>query len=314
MDFRQLETLTAVIETGGFSRAAALLYLTQPTITAHINSLEQELGQQLLIRSTKGVQPTEAGRRCYDYAKRTLADRERLLAELGGLEENIPHISIVSSTVPAQYLLPELMASYRQRNPKVSFQLSLCDSAEVSQRLSEHRADIGFCGAAISGSDCRAYALTSDDLVVITPVSRPYQELSCASFPLELLLTQPMICREAGSGTRLEFERWLRQQDEKAQLNVVAEMADPQAVKNAVSAGLGLAVLSSRAAADYVALGKVLAFPLDNQARRYLYLLRRKKTNFLGATADFFDFVLQRFAAADKEAEFAEPVTAETKE
>ncbi|MBQ6807896.1 MAG: LysR family transcriptional regulator [Firmicutes bacterium] len=296
MDFRQLETFAAVVEAGGFSRAAELLYLTQPTITAHINSMEQELGQQLLIRSTKGVQPTEAGRRCYDYAKRALSDRDRLLAELGGRGSVLPQIRIVASTVPAQCLLPELMANYRQKHPDVTFSLSLCDSTEVSLRLSEHQADIGFCGTSLAGSDCRFHALTEDDLVVITPVSSPYTNLPEGMFPLELLLRDPMICREAGSGTRLEFERWLRKQDKMAQLNVAAEMADPQAIKNAVAAGLGLAVLSSRAAANYVTLGKVLAFPLDTSARRFLYLVRRKKGNLIGPAGDFYDFTVRSFS------------------
>ncbi|MDO4733118.1 MAG: selenium metabolism-associated LysR family transcriptional regulator, partial [Bacillota bacterium] len=301
MDFRQLETLAAVVEAGGFSRAAETLYLTQPTITAHINSMEQELGQQLLIRSTKGVQPTEAGRRCYEYAKRTLSGRDQLLAELGGGESPRTQIRIASSTVPAQYLLPELMAAYRLKHPEQSFSLRICDSTEVALRLQEHQADLGFCGSPLGGSDCRFHALASDDLVVICPLCEPYLQLQGEAFPLELLFRAPMICREAGSGTRLEFERWLRERDKEAQLKLVAEMADPQAIKNAVAAGLGLAVLSARSVEDYVRLGKLLSFPLDNSAHRFLYLVRRKKGNLLGPAGDFYDFTVRSFASVSME-------------
>ena len=296
MDFRQLETLVAVVESGGFSRAGEKLFLSQPTITAHINGLEQELGQQLLIRSTKGVQTTDAGRRCYAYAKATLDGRERLLGELGCQEGALPQLRIAASTVPAQYLLPELMAAYRHLHPTVTFHLDLCDSTEVSQRLNARQADVGFCGAAVADSGCRFQPLIEDELVVITPVNEKYRDLIGRTFPLDLLLTEPLICREAGSGTRLEFERWLRLQDKQEKLNVAAEMADPQAIKNGVAAGLGLAVLSSRTVHDYGELGKVLIFPLEDGVRRFLYLVRRKKGGLAGPVGDFYDFTCKYFA------------------
>ena len=109
-------------------------------------------------------------------------------------------------------------------------------------------------------------------------------------------MTEPLICREAGSGTRLEFERWLRLQDKQAKLNVAAEMADPQAIKNGVAAGLGLAVLSSRTVHDYGELGKVLIFPLEDGVRRFLYLVRRKKGGLAGPVGDFYDFTCKYFA------------------
>ena len=291
MDFRQLETLAAVIETGGFTRASERLYLTQPTVTAHINSLEAELGQQLLIRSTRGIQVTDAGKCCYGYAKKLLKLRNQALSDLG-IQETPNQISVATSSVPGQYLLPKIMSDYRHEKHNISFSVIMCDSTEVSQKVESGLADIGFCGAKLQNSNCIYKAVDVDKLVVITPPNSQYCELAGSDFPCSLLTTEPFISREVGSGTRQEFEHWLYSKNPGANMNIIAEMDDPQAIKRAVSNGMGIAVISECAAIDYIQAGLLFSFTLPDSVPRSLYMVKRKKSRLSPAVQDFYAYAL----------------------
>ena len=293
MDFRQIEAFVNVVKHRSFSKAADATYLTQPTISAHISTLENELGQRLLERGGKEIRPTESGRRFYVYARRMLALRGEALAAMRGGAEN-GSIDIAASSVPAQYLLPELVAEYHAQHPEISFNILRADSAGVLRRLREGAAEIGFCGSAESEESCEFLPVAEDRLALILPDKPVYRRMLAEPSPLAALLTQPMISREAGSGTRREFERYLQRSLPGVKPHVIAEMDDPEAIKRAVAAGLGVAVLSARAAEDYVRFGELLSWPLDETATRWLYLVRRKKDIPSPAARAFIDFVLHR--------------------
>lgn len=294
MEFRQLEIFVAVVENGSFSRAGERLYLSQPAVTAHINALEQELEQQLLIRGKQGVRLTSGGKILYDYALSALNQREETLINLMKGRTDAGQLRIASSSVPAQYLLPELLVNFRRVNQDVRINLIFCDSTEVGRKLSNQQADIGFSGSRSFDIECDYQPIATDRLVVITPASDPYCSLSNdGCFPVERLVNDPMIVRESGSGTRREFMNNLQKLAPGAEPNIVAVMEDNLAIKNAVAANMGIAVLSERSVEDYVNLGYVLSFPLGDNAVRNLYILKRKKIRLLGTAKKFYQFALE---------------------
>ena len=293
MDFHQLEMFTAVVETGSFSRAGERMFFSQPTVTMQVKALEDELAQQLLERSSQGVRVTAAGQRVYDYASSVLRERESLLAEFGRSDPETSHVSVAVSTVPAHYLLPQLISAFRKRHPGVQFHVLFCNSSEVGRALLDQRAQVGLCGSIAFLDGCEYRPVAKDRLLVITPNDERYSALeSGAPFPDSLLFSEPMVVRESGSGTRREFEDWLRKRTGRAELNIAAVMSDYQAIKNAVVAGTGIAVMSERAAADYIRSGYVLGFPLEGMPPRDLCLVRRKKAKLLGLVREFYDFML----------------------
>jgi len=128
MDFNQLNTFIKVVETGSFSRAGERLFLSQPTVTTQIKLLEQELSQQLLTRSTNGIRVTEAGKKLFEYAKRTLRDRENILGEFGQDTAGVQTINVAASSIPGQYVIPQLISLFHKNNPQIRIRLNICNS------------------------------------------------------------------------------------------------------------------------------------------------------------------------------------------
>src|SRR5205823_13834362 len=137
MDTRQLAAFCVVVERRSFSQAAEQLGVTQPAVSLQIRSLEKRLGVQLLDRSGRRVEPTEAGRRLYRGAQRLLAQEEQLLAELGDDAEGevTGRLEIGASTGPGGTVLPRLLAEFQQRNPDVRVALSVSDTQHVIEQV-----------------------------------------------------------------------------------------------------------------------------------------------------------------------------------
>jgi len=292
MDFKQLEAFTHVVRLGSFSRAAEALFLTQPTVSAHIATLERELGTSLIVRGGKTAQPTDVGRTLYDYALHILTLRDQALAACkdgGGLKGIV---RIAASTVTYQYVLPQLMSTFRQRHGAVTFDIKRCDSEGVVEAIVAGQAEIGMTGTATADGSCIFREFMEDNLVVITPITPPYDAME--DFTLDALRQHPFILREAGSGTRRETERYLERQGVTLlSLQVAAYMEEPDAIKNAVRQGLGISIVSRLAVQDYEDMGYIRVVPLEGQAiHRKLFIVRHKRRP-LGPAADaFLDFVL----------------------
>ena len=300
MDFNQLNTFVKVVETGSFSRAGERLFLSQPTVTTQIKLLEQELSQQLLTRSTNGIRVTEAGKKLFEYAKRTLRDRENILGEFGQDTAGVQTINVAASSIPGQYVIPQLISLFHKNNPQIRIRLNICNSAEVCQALLERTADFGMGGSDSFQGDCDYLPIVDDPLVVATPNTEPYKQLAMTEpFPDALLQTTPFVMREEGSGSRREFEKWQQKHMQGVVVNIAAIINDNQAIKEAVAGGTGITVISARAVVDYVKQGLLRSFPLEGVADRKLYLVRRKKFKLMGDVADFYQFI-KEYAAKHK--------------
>src|SRR6266699_1284318 len=149
MDTRQLAAFCAVVERRSFSQAAEQLGVTQPAVSLQIRSLEKRLGLQLVDRSGRRVEPTEAGRRLYRSAQRLLALEEQLLAELGEEAEGelAGRLEIGASTGPGGTVMPVVLAEFQQLHPGVHVALSVSDTQHVVEQVARREVELGVVGA-----------------------------------------------------------------------------------------------------------------------------------------------------------------------
>ena len=293
MDIRQLEAFVAVMDTRSFSKAAVQLYLTQPTVSAHILSLEQELGVKLIIRTTKELRPSQAGEMFYPYAKQILQLRDKAIQAVGEFSREMKGgLTIAASTIPEQYFLPRVLQSFREKNPEVSFDVLQGDSAEVVAKVLSRNVELGFCGTKPESSKCISYAFADDSLVVITPNTEQYRRFLKYGFPLAQLTDAAFIHREKGSGTRQETELFLKELGvDPASLHTVVESRSTESILKMVREGMGIAIISAAAAEDYVHFQKILKFNFEAaNLKRKLYLIRYRNGVLSPVAQAFCDF------------------------
>lgn len=280
MNLKQIEAFVLVAEKGSFSEAAKTLFLTQPTVSAHVSELEKELSARLFIRDKKQVILTDEGREFYEYAKQVSLLMEQIEDKFLVKEEadNSAEIVIAASSVPAQYLLAEILFRFRLRYPKRQFVIKETDSAGVAEMVKMRQADIGFTGAKVSGKRCKYIPFYKDELVVITPNEDRFREKQQYDSVAEWIQDEPMVLREEGSGTRKEALKTLEKLGiEREKLNIVASMGSTETVKQSVAMGMGVSILSALAVQDVVSSGKVLGFPLGaNVGVRDIYVVYNK--------------------------------------
>ena len=262
MNLKQLEAFVQVSESGSFSKAAKELFLTQPTISAHISSLEKELNVRLFIRNTKEVSLSDDGKDLYRYAKQ-ITDLEKAIEERFYMDsdDGKHFITIAASTIPAQYLLPKILMYYRERYPKEQIKIMETDSSEVVTQVVDHMVDVGFTGTVLEKKHCKYIPFYKDELAVITPDTPEYRILKEQNRDdIDWIKRKPLILREEGSGTRKEAEKQLKSAGISMEtLDIVASIANQETIKKSVKQGMGITVLSRLAAEDEDGL---LIFPI----------------------------------------------------
>ena len=208
MDFKQLRSFVAVADCGSFTQAAAQLYTSQPTISAHIRQLEEELQQRLFLRTTKSLSITPHGRELYDYAVQVLSLQDRLLA---GWRQGEHVVSLGVSTIPSAYLLPDLLARFSVLHPDISFDIHQSDSSGVLRALRTGRFDLGLTGMTAPDEDLVFTPFYQDAMVLIAPNTPDFSAAKAQNMPLAALLqSHPLLLRENGSGSQRSADDFLR--------------------------------------------------------------------------------------------------------
>ena len=245
MDFRQIEAYVNVVKQKSFSKAAYISNVKQPTISAHVNALEKEMGVKLIDRTHREARPTPEGQLFYDYAINMINLRETATYSIKGFQKNINGlIRIHASNFPAEYILPKLIKSFSDLYPNVKFQIEQYDSKQVLENMLENKAEIGFTG--VKGSYGLAYIpLFEDELVVIAPKDKQYEGLIKEPIKVSEIADYPLIFREQGSGTRKLLEAILvRDGIQLDELNVVVTVNNNAMLKRFVKSGMGAAIIS----------------------------------------------------------------------
>ena len=291
MEFKQLEAFVAVVDYGSFSEAARKLYLTQPTISTHIRSLEEELHTRLIIRTTKKLTITPKGYQLYDSAVRMLDIRNNLFENFTGSKKQI--IDLAASTIPSSYLLPELMAGFGRMYPDVYFHSWQTDSAGAISRVLDGSVDLALTGQNTGDDSCIFIPFCQDDMVIATPVNDHYLLLKERPVTFSDFLKDPIIIRERGSGTKKEMDIFLENAGiEPSSLNVVARMNDLESIKKSIVNGLGISILSARSAVDLKKTKQLLLFPLEGTAhKRSFYIVCSKNRILKAHVRQFIQYV-----------------------
>jgi DNA-binding transcriptional LysR family regulator len=250
MDLRRLEIFVKVAELGSFSRAAEALFLTQPTVSEHVRALEDALGVQLLDRLGRGATPTRAGTLLLGYARRMLALAREAAQAIEQFQGRVSgELTVGGSTIPGEYVVPELIGAFRSKYPDVRVSLLIGSSREVQTWVEEGRVEIGVVGVVPAARVLEGRPLMDDELVVVVGAEHPWAGRGTVS--LDDLKVEPMILRERGSGSRQTFERALASVGlDLGDFRIVGEIASTQAIKQAVRAGVGISLISRRAVED----------------------------------------------------------------
>jgi DNA-binding transcriptional LysR family regulator len=296
MNFKQLEVFIAVAETGSFSRAAEVSFLTQSTVSQHISSLEREFDLKLLDRTGKGALLTEAGKLLLKHACRVIAESREVSQAMNrfrGLEEVI--VKIGGSNIPACYVLPPCMPSFRERFPGVFVTILQGDSKETVERLKRAEVELALVGTCFEEKEIVYTPLILDRISLMVPAAHRWSEKS--SVLLEDLVQEPLIFREPGSGTA----RTLREELFKAGYSWELFRKDMclgsnEAIKQAILSGAGVSFLSEVSVKKECERGEMVMVKVQGlEIVRHFYLATSKGRELSPAARAFIDNLLERF-------------------
>ena len=254
MDTRQLAAFCEVVERRSFSEAAARLGVTQPAVSQQVRSLEERLGAQLLDRSGRRVEPTEAGLRLYRGAQRLLALEEQLLEDLA--EPDAPlrgTLEIGASTGPAAIVLPMLLCRFQRENVELRVHLSVSDTQSVVELVADRRLQVGIVGAARRHRSVAFEPFFRDEVILACPPGHPF---AGRTVDLDELRAGPLILMQQGAGVRQMLEDELRKDGRRLRdLDAPLELGLQESVRSAVQGGFGVAFISRRAVESELAAG-----------------------------------------------------------
>jgi DNA-binding transcriptional LysR family regulator len=247
MDTRQLAAFCAVVERKSFSEAAERLGVTQPAVSQQIRSLEERVGQQLLDRSGRRVEPTEAGNRLYRSAQRLLALERQLLDEVaGGAEGPLQgQLAIGASTGPGGTVVPVLLCEFAEANSGVTVDLTISDTQTIVEQVARRELELGVVGATPRNRAVAYEPFFRDEVVL---VCLPEHRFADRTISLDDLRGEPLIVMQEGAGVRQVIEDELRGAGTRLRdLDVRLELGLQESVKSAVEAGHGVTFISRTA-------------------------------------------------------------------
>lgn len=290
MTFHQLRVFLAVARHQSYSRAAEELFLTQPAVSAQVRELERALDATFFERVGRTIVLTEAGKELLAYAERicSLIDEARLaMQELDGLKRG--RIAVAAVSTAGASVLPSLLGAFQKRYPGININLEVTNRTLVRDRLLHNEVDLVVMGRPPEEVPHVAEPFLSDELVVIAAPSHPLA--TARRIPVHRLAREVFIAREVGSGTRLNADEFFRQQGVK--LRVGLELGDNSAVKEAVAAGLGIALLSRHVLRMELALKRLVVLDVQGlPLRRQWFVVHREDKHLSRAAIAFKAFLL----------------------
>ena len=286
----QLRVFLTVNRRLSFSRAAEELHLSQPGVSIQIRELEQAVGAPLFEKAGRQIVLTEAGRALLPYAEKIHQcrdDAKLVMEELQGLKRG--RITLAAVSTAGTYVLPPILGLFRKAHPGITVSLEVTNRSTLRQRLVQNEVDLVLMGGPPEGIPHVAEAFLPEELVVLAAPSHPLAK--ARRIPVSRLAQEVFIQREVGSGTRLAVEEFFRRSRTKIQSGF--ELGDNGAVKEAVAAGLGVAVLHRRAVELDLAVGRLVVLSVQGfPLKRTWHIVHRKGKKLSHAALAFKTFLL----------------------
>ena len=297
---RRLQVFHAVAKQLSFTKAAEVLFMTQPAVTFQIKQLEEHFNTRLFDRGHGKITLTPAGETVLEYAERILGLSSELDVRLAEMTGQIGGPLLVgASTTIAEFMLPRILGEFKSQYPNVRPRLIVANSESIETRVAEHTLDIGLIEAPSHQNNLQCEVCCDDELLVIcapgTPLARN-KELTP-----QLLATHPFVSREPGSGTREVTDTYFRSAGVPPEnLNIVIELGSPEAIKGVVETGIGFAIVSRASVSKEKRLGDLLAIPLKPRLTRTLSMVYPKekfRSRLVNTFVEFATAKLKQFAA-----------------
>jgi DNA-binding transcriptional LysR family regulator len=280
-----LKIFVTVVEQRHFSRAAKLLNLSQPNVSLHIRNLENELDTTLFIRSPKQVKVTEAGEMLYIRAKKILSLYEEAKQEIADQKHIVQGtINIGASFTIGEYILPRILADYANENPLVHVEVTVGNTEEVIEKTRRNQLDIGLIEGELHDENVDAVPFMEDEMIIIAPTSHPLAQLRMVK--PDMLEDQTWIWREKGSGTRAYSDQLIESLDIRVKRSFI--FSSSQGIKEAVSAGLGIAMISKLTVKKELESGEIKQIYITNRTFCRNLSMIQGKQKFINRAHDVF--------------------------
>ncbi|TYP48402.1 selenium metabolism-associated LysR family transcriptional regulator [Thermosediminibacter litoriperuensis] len=243
MNINLLKSFIAIAETQSLSRAAERLFVTQPALSQQIKQLETHFSVQLIERTNRGIVLTEAGRILFDYANRIVSTYEDLEKNMDDFRASISgNLTVGASSIVGGYAVPCSIFIFKEKYPETNIKLKVGNRRQILEELRNGAVDVAIIEGEKPDGNLISSEIASDEMVVIAPNRRPWQGRT--SLSPEEFMSQPIIMREEGSGTRQMIEKCLKQAGiDKSRLHIVMELSSADSIKAAVEAGHGISIM-----------------------------------------------------------------------
>ncbi|AOZ91543.1 selenium metabolism-associated LysR family transcriptional regulator [Paenibacillus crassostreae] len=295
MNFHQLHIFHTVAERGSFSSAAQMLHMTQPAVTMQVQALEDYFGTKLLIRGSKKIELTEAGKTLIPYAQRSIDIMREADVAMSSFTHMLQgRLQLGASLTIGEYVLPRLLGPFGQQYPQINIVMKVMNTAQIIDDICKHQLNFGLIEAPIHHPDMVVDVVMKDELKLIVPADHPLAQQDVVD--LKDVVQYPFVLREQGSGTRQVMEdQFINKGINLEQLKVVMELGSTGAVKSAVEAGLGITMLSPSSVKHEIALGIVKMIDIKDVAfRRQFYAIHLKSTLLPISAVTFLTFLRQQ--------------------
>jgi DNA-binding transcriptional LysR family regulator len=273
LNLHLLRLFATVVRTGSFSRAADALHISQPAISKGVRDFELQIGCRLLDRTPKGVRPTREGQALARHAEALFAAERAAEDELLSLRNlDSGSLRIGASTTIATYMIADYLGTFHRQYPGIDLHLVIANTRDIADLMLAHDIEIALVEGPVENHDLESRAWRTDVMSLIIDPQHPFaaaeRGIDCAALHDEIL-----IVREPGSGTREVVAQALAAQGIEPKQTL--EIGSTEAIKQAVAAGLGVAIVSSATIVDQVKLERLKVVPMrDMHIERTLWQLK----------------------------------------
>lgn len=292
MDLWQLHIFCKVVELKSFSKAGHAVHLSQPTVSSHIRDIEEYFNCRLIDRLAKEAVATKAGELLYGYARRLLSLRDEAEEALFLFHGKMKgHLAVGGSTIPGTYIIPRLVGSFKARFPDVIVSLIIGDTEKIINDTFSGELELSIVGARTENRQVAQHILIEDEMCLAVPADHKWSRKK--KVDLAMLLKEPFILRERGSGTLRSIQENLSgSQVHMEDFNVVAEMGSTEAVCQAIKNGVGVSIVSTLAVSEALKTGRLKALAISGfHLKRNFYLTLHKYRSLSPLGSNFVEHI-----------------------